>query len=62
MSNFCVEQGRTWVCGEAYIKYVAAAKSRHGVNNPAIGGTQLKKGHFWMDTDMAYRHTPLLFH
>jgi hypothetical protein len=33
--------------GEAYMKYVAAAKP---AGNPAVGGTQRKKGHFWMDT------------
>ena len=44
MSNFRVEQGRTMVCGEAYMEYAAAAK-------PAENAAQRKKGHFWMDTN-----------
>jgi hypothetical protein len=32
------------------MEQVAAAKSRHGVKNTAVGGTQQKKDHFWMDT------------
>jgi hypothetical protein len=42
MRNFLAEQGRTRVCGEAYMEYVAAAK-------PPEKAVQREKGHFWMD-------------
>jgi hypothetical protein len=48
MSNFLAEQGRTRGCGEAYKSYVAAGNP---ADNPAVGGTQREKGHFWTDTN-----------
>ena len=55
MSNFFAEQGRTRVCGEAYMEYAAAAK-------PAENAAQREKSHFRMDTQLGDAHTPHLPH
>jgi hypothetical protein len=43
MRNFCPDQGRTRVYGEAYVLYAAT-------ENPHKNAEQGKKGRLWMDT------------
>ena len=50
MSNFCPDQGRTRVCGEAYACTPHAGLFSSRRRNPAENAEQGKKGHLWMDT------------
>jgi hypothetical protein len=57
MSNFCPDQGRTRVCGKAYVLYVATGNPRRTLNRAKraiYGWTLTKFRSLWLT---AYSHT-----